>query len=179
MNNAGQLTEPGTLVFQRTLPGPIERVWDYLTVPDKRGQWLAAGEMEQQVGGKVELIFNNNELSPGVEPPEKYRDFGGCVSFTGRVTRWDPPRVLAYTWAESEGSDSEVTFELETQGEKVRLLLTHRRLAEKRDVLLSVSAGWHTHLGILIDRLEARAPLPFWQEHTRLEAEYAQRLPHD
>lgn len=179
MKDAGELVEAGTLVFQRVLPGPIERVWEYLVDPDKRALWLAAGEMEPRIGGNVELIFNNNGLSPGVAPPEKYRDFGGCVSFTGHVTRFDPPHVLAYTWAESTGSDSEVTFELSAEGDNVRLLLTHRRLGDKRNVLLSVSAGWHTHLGILIDHLHQRAPQPFWKEHTRLEAEYDERLPQE
>lgn len=176
MNDHGVLTEPGTLVFQRLLPGPIERVWEYLTDPEKRGLWLAAGPMELKVGGRVELIFNNNSLSPGSGPPDKYRDFGGEISITGRVTRCEPPRVLAYTWAESWGEDSEVTFELFEQGDRVRLLLTHRRLGDRHETLISVAAGWHTHLGILVDRLHGRAPKPFWPEHTRMEAEYDQRL---
>ncbi len=39
----GVLTEPATLTIQRLLPGPIERVWAYLTESDLRRQWLAAG----------------------------------------------------------------------------------------------------------------------------------------
>ena len=39
----GVLTEPATLKIQRLLPGPIERVWAYLTESDLRRQWLAAG----------------------------------------------------------------------------------------------------------------------------------------
>ena len=31
MNEYGVLTEPGTVRIQRMLPGPIERVWAYLT----------------------------------------------------------------------------------------------------------------------------------------------------
>ena len=29
--------------FERLLPGPIERVWSYLTDSEKRGKWLASG----------------------------------------------------------------------------------------------------------------------------------------
>jgi uncharacterized protein YndB with AHSA1/START domain len=41
----GVLTEPATLKIQRLLPGPIERVWAYLTDSELRRRWLAAGEM--------------------------------------------------------------------------------------------------------------------------------------
>ena len=37
----GVLTEPATLTLRRFLPGPVERVWAYLTQSDLRRQWLA------------------------------------------------------------------------------------------------------------------------------------------
>lgn len=46
MNDYGMIIEPGTLRIQRLLPGPIERVWAYLTESDKRATWLAAGAMK-------------------------------------------------------------------------------------------------------------------------------------
>ena len=46
----GVLTEPSTLTVQRLLPGPIERVWGFLTQSDLRRQWLAAGDMTMEVG---------------------------------------------------------------------------------------------------------------------------------
>ena len=51
----GVLIEPTTLKIQRLLPGPIERVWAYLTESDLRRQWLAAGEMEMKVGAPFTL----------------------------------------------------------------------------------------------------------------------------
>jgi uncharacterized protein YndB with AHSA1/START domain len=33
IDSHGVLVEPTTLVIQRHLPGPIERVWDYLAPP--------------------------------------------------------------------------------------------------------------------------------------------------
>jgi len=56
------------------------------------------------------------------------------------------------------------------------LVVTHRRLAD-HDAIISVAAGWHTHLDILLDRLEDREPAGFWATHTRLEAEYERRIP--
>ena len=48
----GVVTDAGTVRLERILPGPIERVWSYLTESEKRGQWFAAGEMELRVGGR-------------------------------------------------------------------------------------------------------------------------------
>lgn len=174
----GRVTETGTIVFQRILPGPIERVWAYLVESEKRGKWLATGEMELKVGGRVELKFFHADLSPVHEEiPDKYKDMQNGASFTGRITRCEPPRVLAYTWAESWGEDSEVTFELTPRDKDVHLLLTHRRLGDNRATLLSVASGWHTHLGILADHLDNKVPRPFWATHTRYETEYDRRIP--
>lgn len=178
MNEFGVVTAPRTLCIRRVLPGPIERVWAYLTESDKRGRWLATGPMELRVGGRVELNFRNADLSPEVEPtPEKYRQ-SECGTIHGRITRCDPPRLLSYTWGGDGGDPSEVTFELTPEGEDVLLVLTHRRLRD-RSQMLSVSGGWHAHLGILLDHLAGRQPRPFWSTLARLEAEYERRLPAD
>lgn len=41
MNEFGVVTEPGTVRFERVLPGPIERVWAYLTESEKRRSYSA------------------------------------------------------------------------------------------------------------------------------------------
>lgn len=175
MNDYGVVTEPGTLRLERVLPGPIERVWAYLTDSEKRGKWLAPGEMDLRVGGRTELKFRNSDLSPKAEPtPDRYKQYEG-VSFQGRITRCEPPRVLSYTWGEAWGQDSEVTFELTPRGAEVIMVLTHRRLVG-RDTMVSVASGWHTHVGILIDMLNEREPAGFWSTHARLEAEYEKRI---
>jgi uncharacterized protein YndB with AHSA1/START domain len=178
MSEFGIVPEARTVRLQRVLPGPIERVWAYLTESEKRGKWLARGPMELRIGGRVELNFRNAELSPQKEtPPDRYKNRGGG-SLRGRITRCDPPRLLSYTWNEDSGSPSEVTFELTSQGADVVLVLTHRRLGD-RTAMVSVAGGWHTHLGILIDHLNGREPRPFWATFARLEAEYEKRLPAD
>ena len=69
-NIYGTLSEPATLTLQRLLPGPIERVWAYLTDGELRRQWLAAGAMEEKVGAPVEFVWRNDELTdpPGERP---------------------------------------------------------------------------------------------------------------
>jgi uncharacterized protein YndB with AHSA1/START domain len=172
----GEYAAPDEVRFTRILPGPIERVWAYLTESEKRGKWFAAGEMELCPGGRVELIFRHADLSPVKETtPEQYRQYDQGATAHGRVTRCEPPRILAYSWGEDSGNHSEVTFELTPQGGNVRLVLTHRRLPDRKTVL-SVCGGWHTHLGILVDILNGREPKPFWSAHARIEREYARRI---
>lgn len=178
MNDYGTILEPGTIRFRRSLPGPIERVWAHLVEPDKRRRWLADGPIDLRVGGHAELRFRNAELSRDDDrAPEKYRACENSGTTFGVVTRCEPPHLLAFTWRETPDAsdgDSEVTFELAADGDRVQLTLTHRRLAAGAETL-SVAGGWHTHLGLLDDVLAGREPRPFWRTHTRIEAEYTAR----
>lgn len=169
----GDVLGSDTLRLERLLPGPIERVWLFLTDSEKRKLWLAAGEMDLVVGGRVEHVFRNSQLSrPDDCAPPKYAGVAGEHRMEGRIKAVEPPRLLSYTW----GDTSEVTFELEPVGDRVRLVVTHRRLVG-RDTMLSVAAGWHAHVALLAAQLEGRTPESFWELHTRLEAEYDRRLP--
>jgi uncharacterized protein YndB with AHSA1/START domain len=171
----GVRTAADTVRVERLLPGPIERVWQYLTDGALRAQWLAGGDMEARAGGHVELQFHNSALTDNDDPPPaKYAKYDDA-RMGGTITEYDPPRLLAYTWGEDDGA-SHVRFELSARGDQVALVVTHSRLAS-RDGMLSVAAGWHAHLDILRDRLDGRTPEGLWRAHTRLEAEYAQRLP--
>ncbi|MEE2871136.1 MAG: SRPBCC family protein [Pseudomonadota bacterium] len=169
-----QFKSATTLTVERTLPGPIERVWAYLTDPDKRARWLGGGTLGQCVGGAVEIHFHHQNLSGHKQPaPEKYRHLENGATLTGTITRFEPPHVLAHTWGENEG---EVTFELSEDGDQVHLLLTHRKLPGDLDTRTSVASGWHTHLGILIEDLNGQARSAFWPRHTALEAHYRKVL---
>lgn len=166
----GSATGPGEVRLERLLPGPIDRVWRYLTDGTLRGRWFASGEIEPRVGGLVTLVFRHADLSHEKEPPAKYAAYEGHVSH-GTVTRWDEPRCFGYAWGD-DGEDGEVVFELIPKGHDVLLILTHHKL-RSRDAMANVSAGWHSHLGVLIDELEERPHRGFWTAHTRTEAEYA------
>lgn len=163
-------TAPDTVRIERLLPGPVERLWAYLTESDKRRQWLAAGEMELFAGGRVEHLFRHNELSLE-STPDRYRNLEAKAAMVGEVTECDPPRLLTYRWPGDHG-ESEVTFELFPEGDHVRLVLTHRRLLGAQ-TMISVASGWEAHLGILADRLAGSSPRGFWSAHERAEQEYA------
>jgi uncharacterized protein YndB with AHSA1/START domain len=176
----GVAIEAATVRFERLLPGPIERVWAYLTESDKRGQWLASGEMEPRAGAVFQMHFHHNSLSSTPAPvPERFAKFEKGVDSQHRVTRCEPPHVLSMTWEKkaAEGADpSEVTFELAAEGDKVRLTVTHRRLGTRTD-MVGTASGWHTHLGILGERLMDLDPRPFWTAFSEMEGEYEKRLP--
>ncbi|MGE5146383.1 MAG: SRPBCC family protein [Candidatus Eiseniibacteriota bacterium] len=174
MDDPGVVSAPGALRIERLLPGPIERVWAYITEPEKRRLWLAGGTMELKAGGKANLFFRHAELSPvKEETPERYKAKVNGQTVTGTILRCEPPHLLTLTW--EYGPATEVTFELTKKGDDVLLVVTHRRLSD-RDMLIGVGSGWHTHLGILADRLAGRPPRPFWATHEALIGDYRKRL---
>lgn len=172
MSDYGVVLESGAVRFERLLPGPIERVWAYLTEADKRATWFCGGETEPRVGGAMTLFFKHSQITsePPPEAQRKMNDEGATMQAT--VTAWDPPHRLAFNWRGMGDPDSDVEIELAPAGEKVRLVLTHRRLATKAR-LANVSSGWHLHLGLLEDQLLHQKPRGFWSRHESLKDEYA------
>lgn len=178
MNDAyGTLTAPDSIRLQRRLPGPIDRVWQYLTEPQLRRQWLADGPFGDAPGARFELTFRNNALTDNDEPaPPKYAGIAELAHTHGRLVECTPPARLVVTWDEDGDEGSEICFELAPHGDEVELTLTHSRLPS-RTALISVASGWHAHVGILISLLRGETPAGFWTTHTRLEREYEQRVP--
>jgi len=169
-NAYGSLIEPTTLKIQRLLPGPVERIWAYLTDSDLRRKWLAAGKMELKVGAPFELVWRNDELT---DPPgERPAGFGDEHRMQSRITELDPPRKLCFAWKDS----GDVSIELEAKGDEVLLTLIHRRLPN-RSTMLGVSTGWHVHLDLLVARVRGEEPPPFWDGFAKLRKEYDRRLP--
>jgi uncharacterized protein YndB with AHSA1/START domain len=166
----GVLTEPMTLKIQRLLPGPVERVWAYLTDSDKRRQWLAAGDMNLAVGAPFQLTWRNDNLmdDPGQRPEGSSEEH----SMDSQITELEPLRKLGFSW----GSTGGVTFELEAQGNEVLLTIVHHRLPN-RDLLLKVAAGWHAHLDVLAAKASGETPPKFWDHWQALVADYDQRIP--
>ena len=174
MNEYGVVLESGAVRFERLLPGPVERVWSYLTESEKRGQWLASGAFDLKVGGRTEMLFKHSDITDDM-PPEAYREMHeNGVRATGTITRYEPLRIIAFTWGGGDEPDSEVEFELVPKGEKVLLVLTHRKLPSKAE-MTSVSGGWHMHLCLLEDALTGAPRRGFWSRFEALDADYAGR----
>lgn len=166
----GALIEPATLRIERLLPGPIERVWSYLTDSDMRRRWLASGDMTLTPGAPFELTWRNDELT---DPPGRRPEgFDAEIRKQCSITEVEPPRKLGFVF----GAHGIVTIELAPRGDKVLLTLVHSRIPD-RGTLLGVSAGWHAHLDVLAARAAGTEPKPFWDHMLQLKGEYAARLP--
>ncbi|MGH8085017.1 MAG: SRPBCC family protein [Lysobacter sp.] len=168
----GVVSAPQTVRIQRLLPGPIERIWSYLTEGELRRQWLAAGDMQLQVGAPFELVWRNDELT---DPPGRRPEgFAEEERMQSRIIEVDPPRRLAFAWG---GGD--VTIDLEPKGDQVLLTVVHRGISDRANLLM-IGAGWHMHLDVLVLRATektAQAQETFWDGWTRLRAEYDRRIP--
>jgi len=166
------LIKPSTIRFERLLPGPVERVWAYLTESKKRATWLAAGEFELRLGGRIELIFDNSKISDET-PPAGARG-AGVHRHEGVITRFEPMKALGHTW-NWEDRESEVLYELTPQGKDV-LLVIHHRLPADKELGVAVGGGWEAHTGILADQLAGVKPRGFFSSHARAMKEFAESL---
>lgn len=170
-NDYGTLSDPTTLMIRRVLPGPIERIWSYLTDSELRAKWLASGDMPLAAGEGFELTWRNDRLADGPATPRP-EGFGEEHSMKSRIVEVEPPRRLVFTW----GEKAEVSFTLIEKGSEVVLTVTHRRVSD-RAMLLMVSAGWHAHLDVLA-AVVAGTPRPdFWARWAHLKTEYETLLP--
>ncbi|MCB1422408.1 MAG: SRPBCC family protein [Nitratireductor sp.] len=165
----GEMIEPATLRIERTLPGPIERVWAYLTESDKRRLWLASGDMDLREDGDFELVWRNDELT---DPPgQRPEGFGEEHSMQGKILEVEPMRLLRFSWGEGD-----VTFTLEPKGNDICLMIVHRRITDPA-MRVMIGAGWHAHLAVLKARLENRPTAGgFWDMWLRLKQDYETRI---
>jgi uncharacterized protein YndB with AHSA1/START domain len=170
------LLAPDTILLERLLPGPIERVWEYLTDPEKLSTWLGVANIEQRAGTFFVLTMRNSDLSTIKEAtPPQYAKYDGTHISECEITRCDPPRLLEFLWGKpSEGQQQKVTITLSPKGKGVLLQLTHRRLSGSGR-MHGFAAGWHTHLHFLQARMGGREPGGFWQNFSQIETAYEKR----
>lgn len=168
IDDFGTLVEPTTLVIQRWLPGPVDRVWKYLADSKFRQKWLAAGDMDLAPGAPVELVWRNDRLSAPSDPrPE---GFSKEERMQSQVIAVDPMRLLTIAWGQGD-----VTFELKEKGDRVLLTLTHRGL-DDHGTRTKVAAGWHMHLDVLRAEASGTKAESFWSGWVKRRDEYEVRL---
>jgi uncharacterized protein YndB with AHSA1/START domain len=176
MDNFGKRIDEHTVRFERLLPGPVEKIWAYLTDGQKRGEWFASGALPAKVGETFELNFKHSDLSPNqAPPPERFKDMD-AKGFRAkeRLLALEPMRRLVHTFGEDNPPPSEVEFLLTPEGDQVRLTLTHRKIPD-RAYAVNVSGGWHSHLAILQYKSEDKTPPAFWDVWRETEHTYEQR----
>lgn len=129
-----------TLVFTRTLPHPIDRVWNALTEPGELRLWAPYTASRPLTSpGEVNLVMLGDGEAPDEDVP-------------GTVLRIEAPRLLEYDW----GADR-LRWELEEERDGTRLVLRHT--LDDPGMASGVAAGWHLCLDVAESVLEG-APVP-------------------
>lgn len=129
-----------TIRFERRLAHPPEKVWKALTDPAELTHWFP----QDLVGtfaprARLRFVFRG-------EPPVLDGEVLG--DFTGEVLEFDPPRLLAYTWA-----GELLRWRLTPDGDGCLLVFTDT-MADRGKAARD-GAGWHVcleHLDALLDR---------------------------
>jgi uncharacterized protein YndB with AHSA1/START domain len=178
MDEFGKLVAPHTVVFERLLPGPIEKVWSFLADSDKRGEWFTSGALPR-VGEPFEMTFHHADYSPHKSPPPPgYENVDRePQTMTSTLLALEPPHRLAFSFGnpDAAGIASEVDIRLTPQADgMVRLTLTHSKLRD-RDFALKISGGWHSHLTMLQYKAEEKVPPSIWDVWRKYDGVYDKR----
>ncbi len=129
-----------SVVMERDLRHPPEKVWRALTQPHLISEWLMQTDFAPVVGRRFNLRWENNGMS-GV--------------FDAEVLTLEPNRVLAYSWA-AMGVDTVVTFTLTPTSDGTHLRMEQSGFAPDRPQnYQGAKWGWTNFLGKL-DELLAR-----------------------
>jgi uncharacterized protein YndB with AHSA1/START domain len=149
--------------LERLLDAPIETVWRYLTEAELRQQWFMGGTDAAGVG-EFDLLVDHDKLSTDKVPyPESFECFKGAV-WSEKVIRFEPPRLLETTF--QGGKNGIVTYELQPEGNRTRLVLTHSKI-ESPSGFQDFGGGWNSHLTVLEEKLAGRSVRNFWALHER------------
>jgi uncharacterized protein YndB with AHSA1/START domain len=136
-----------------------EKVWPWLTDPDRLRQWSPI---------VPDRAFDSVE-------PRKVRENPDDEPFTGDVLSVDPPRELVHRWG-----DDVVRWRLEPTDTGCRLTL--EQTMRERDTAAMNAAGWHLCLDVLgdvtngVDRSRAVGPDAMKQGWEPLRDSYAELL---
>jgi len=122
------------LSFERRLSHPVDVVWRAITESGELQHWFPSRIAVDELREGAEMTFTFEEMP--IDAPS---------TMTGRVTEYDPPRRIAFSW----GGDH-LRFELEPLANEDACLLRLTVLLDAREKAARDSAGWH----VCLDRLE-------------------------
>jgi uncharacterized protein YndB with AHSA1/START domain len=114
------------------IAAPPEKVWDGFVSPESNRILFMGAELEAEweAGGSMAWV------GPGPDgKPMKY--------VHGEVLRFDPPKVLQYTFAMGQSdTTSRVTVELVPETEATKATVTHDQWAETDSAYAATADGW-------------------------------------
>jgi uncharacterized protein YndB with AHSA1/START domain len=142
--------EYATITFSRWLGHPPEDVWSAITDPKQLQSWyMTRAVITNGKGGSIDFISGPSHFHA-----------------TGRILRWDPPRLFEHEWRVEprpelpSGEESVVRWELAPDGNGTRITLTHQRLTRR------TATGFAPGIHAFLDRLAAQLsgePIPDWR----------------
>ena len=163
---------PDAIRLERLLDAPVDTVWRYLTEAELREQWFMGGT-DATGPGDFDLLVDHDKLSSDDVPyPAENACFKGSV-WHEKVLRFDPPCLLETTF--QGGKNGVVTYELVPEGQKTRLVLTHRGINSESG-FQSFGGGWNSHMAVLQERLAGRTVRNFWALHAQSREAVAKAL---
>jgi uncharacterized protein YndB with AHSA1/START domain len=124
------LAETRSVIVEREIPHPPEKIWRALTQPHLIEEWLMKNDFEPVVGHRFDLRADWGAV--------------GC-----QVLAVEPNRTLSYTWA-ALGLESVVTWTLTptSTGTRLRMEQSGFRL-DQQQAYHGAGYGWQTFLGKL------------------------------
>jgi uncharacterized protein YndB with AHSA1/START domain len=130
------------VTYIKTTP---QKVWDAITTPEFTRQYWGMGMV--------------SDWKPGSKWDMVKIDGSDTVNMTGEVLESISPSRLVISWVKPENradksETSRVTFEIETQGDTVRLNVIHDQLQPGSEMARGISAGWPRVLSNLKTLLE-------------------------
>lgn len=126
------------------------------TTPEKVFEAITKPETARRYWGHENV---SDDWRPGAAWQHVRTDEARTVDLVGKVIESDPPARLVISWAnESQKDDPEqysrVAFDIEAQGEMVKLTVTHDELQPGSGMLNGISKGWPLVLSSMKSFLE-------------------------
>jgi uncharacterized protein YndB with AHSA1/START domain len=116
-------TETRSVVVEREIPHPPEKIWRALTQPHLIEEWLMKNDFEPVVGHRFDLRANWGAI--------------GC-----QVLALEPNKTLSYTWG-ALGLESVVTWTLTPTSKGTRLRMEQSGFRpDQRQAYQGAKGGW-------------------------------------
>jgi uncharacterized protein YndB with AHSA1/START domain len=132
-----QITATRSIIVERLMPHPPEKIWRALTQAHLIEQWLMKNDFEPRLGAR--FTFQAKPMG----------DWNGIVHC--EVLAFDPPRRLAYSWKGGSLSnpnygsalDSVVEWVLNPEPGGTRVRLLHSGFGPRNEMAFeAMSMGW-------------------------------------
>lgn len=134
------MSETKSIVVERLMPHPADKIWRALTLSDLIVEWLMRNDFQPILGHRFQFHAT---------PVPGWSGVTNC-----RVVEVDPPRRLAYTWGDGTESDSGlktlVTWTLTPAEGGVLVRMEHSGFRPQDEMgFKGMGGGWPRILGKL------------------------------